>query len=311
MFRFKQFTIHQDRCPMKVGTDGVLLGAWVSVGESDLRILDVGTGTGLIALMLAQRTAAEQMPVPAHNSASQIPDCSFAQKIPVFCCSPQISPVDPDSAFLPYEALPLPLVAHSPATHSPAHFSVFAKNSSPQILGIDVDDVSQARENAAASPWGDRVAMIQCPVQEFNPAERFDLIVSNPPYFTESLTCPDPGRTTARHTVCLSFEELRDAALRLLTPAGRLAVVLPDAEAAHFIAVCRTQLTPIRRADVRTTPRHPVRRVLLEVMRDRYLAENPDAIPFPACTELIVGTGAHEEYTPEYRTLTRDFYLKF
>ena len=95
---------------MKVGTDGVLLGAWAGVRPSDRRILDVGTGTGLIALMMAQRAP---------------------------------------------EAL---------------------------ITGVDVEEVSQARENAAASPWGGRVAFVQCPVQEFAPDERFDLIVSNPPY---------------------------------------------------------------------------------------------------------------------------------
>lgn len=112
---------------MKVGTDGVLLGAWAGVRPSDRRILDVGTGTGLIALMMAQRAP---------------------------------------------EAL---------------------------ITGVDVEEVSQARENAAASPWGGRVAFVQCPVQEFAPDERFDLIVSNPPFFVDSLTCPTkaaPRRAT-------------------------------------------------------------------------------------------------------------------
>ena len=115
---------------MKVGTDGVLLGAWADAGADARRILDVGTGTGLIALMLAQRTAA------------------------------------------------LPGV---------------------RITGVDVDDVSQACENAAASPWAARVEFVQCPVQEYRPGERFDRIVSNPPYFVDSLTCPDAGRTTASH----------------------------------------------------------------------------------------------------------------
>ena len=106
---------------MKVGTDGVLLGAWAAVRPQDRRMLDIGTGTGLIALMLAQR---------------------------------------------------------APEAH---------------VTGVDIDDVGQARENAAASPWSGRVAFAQCPVQEFETPEPFDLIVSNPPFFVDSLTCPDRG----------------------------------------------------------------------------------------------------------------------
>ena len=106
---------------MKVGTDGVLLGAWAGVRPSDRRMLDIGTGTGLIALMLAQR---------------------------------------------------------APEAH---------------VTGVDIDDVGQARENAAASPWSGRVAFAQCPVQEFETPEPFDLIVSNPPFFVDSLTCPIGG----------------------------------------------------------------------------------------------------------------------
>lgn len=180
---------------MKVGTDGVLLGAWVSVRPSDRRILDIGTGTGLIALMMAQR-------VPG-----------------------------------------------------------------ARITGVDVEDISQARENADASPWGGRVAFVQCPVQEFAPQERFDLVVSNPPFFVGSLTCPDAGRTTARHAVRLPFGDLRDAVVRLLSDEGRFAVVLPADEAARFIGICRDVLLPVRRTDVRTTPRRAAKRVLLEFVR--------------------------------------------
>ena len=200
---------------MKVGTDGVLLGAWVSVRPSDRRILDIGSGTGLIALMMAQR-------VPG-----------------------------------------------------------------ARITGVDVEDISQARENADASPWGGRVAFVQCPVQEFAPQGKFDLVVSNPPFFVDSLTCPDAGRTTARHAV-----------------RGRFAVVLPADEAARFIGICRDVLLPVRRTDVRTTPRHAAKRVLLEFV-------HTSSAPAPDRTELVIGTGVHEQYTPEYRALTRDFYLKF
>lgn len=252
-FRFKQFTVRQNRCPMKVGTDGVLLGAWAAVRPQDRRMLDIGTGTGLIALMLAQR---------------------------------------------------------APEAH---------------VTGVDIDDVGQARENAAASPWSGRVAFAQCPVQEFETPEPFDLIVSNPPFFVDSLTCPDRGRTAARHAVHLPFGDLRDAVLRLLAPGGRFAVILPTAEAERFLAVCAGRLALVRRTDVRTTPRRPAKRALMEFVRaDRPAAPPADcsadrpadppadcSAAVPEVSELVVGTGEHECYTPEYRALTRDFYLKF
>lgn len=218
---------------MKVGTDGVLLGAWADVRPADRRLLDIGTGTGLIALMLAQRA--------------------------------------PEAT----------------------------------VTGVDIDDVSQARENGDASPWRDRLHFVQTPVQMFNPAERFDLIVSNPPFFDASLPSPDEGRTTARHTVSLTFSELCDAALRLLAPGGRLAVVLPCSEVRRFLLAAGGRLTTLRRTDVRTTPRRPVKRTLLELVR------TGDAECTPTTGELVIGTGEHEVYTPEYRALTGEFYLKF
>jgi len=151
MFRFKQFAVRQDRCPMKVGTDGVLLGAWAEVRPGDRRMLDVGTGTGLIALMLAQRSAA------------------------------WITAVD-----------------------------------------IDVECATQAAENFAASPWADRLDAVSVAVQRYDPVEKFDLIVSNPPYYVDSLLSPDEGRNTARHAAGLPFGELAAAVVRLLSPGGRL-----------------------------------------------------------------------------------------
>lgn len=232
-FRFKAFSIRQDQTPMKVGTDGVLLGAWVALNGTERRILDVGTGTGLIALMLAQRA--------------------------------------------PYAS----------------------------IVGVDVVDVGEARENADASPWAERLHFVQQAVQTFA-AEPFDLIVSNPPFFVESLLCPDAGRTQARHTVELPFDALRDAVVRLLAEQGRFAVVLPTVEAERFIALCEGVLQVVRRTEVRTTPRHAPKRVLLEFQR-------ADAVGVEPCrhAELMIGTGEHETYTEEYRRLTGDFYLKF
>ncbi|MEG2240512.1 MAG: methyltransferase domain-containing protein [Alistipes sp.] len=230
MFQFKQFTIRQDRCPMKVGTDAVLLGAWAEVRATDRHILDIGTGTGILALMLAQRSVAS-------------------------------------------------------------------------ITGIDISDVSQARENAADSAWSSRINFMQCAVQQFESIHSFDLIISNPPYFVASLLPPDAGRMAARHTTELPFEALRDAVLRLLSNEGHFALILPVAESARFESVCRGQLSAIRRTEVHTTLDTPVKRVLTEYARHATAHFEP--------TSLVIGTGTHEEYTAQYRNLTCDFYLKF
>ena len=232
VFRFKEFQITQSESAMKVGTDGVLLGAWVDIEAEDRRLLDIGTGTGVIALMLAQRA--------------------------------------------------------SEAT----------------IWGVDIESVEEARRNGERSPWGERLHFEQSPVQEFE-AEPFDLILSNPPFFVESLRCPDRGRTMARHAVALPFEALRDAVARLLKPEGRFALVLPTDEAARFVQIAHGVLRPIRRTRVRTTPRHPAKRCLME-----FVHEASERVAEPD-SELMIGTGEHETFTEEYRTLTRDFYLKF
>lgn len=231
-FRFKEFAIRQSDTPMKVGTDGVLLGAWTRIDGDEERILDIGTGTGVIALMMAQRT------------------------------------------------------------------------SQAEVVGVDIDSVEEARYSGDQSPWAARVRFLQTPIQAFQ-AEPFDLIVSNPPFFTESLKCPDRGRTMARHAVALPFEELRDAVARLLHKEGRFAFVLPLVEAEHFIRLCEGVLRPIRRTEVRTTPRHPAKRLLVEMVH-----ENASMRTF-TCDELMIGTGEHETYTEAYRALTCDFYLKF
>ncbi len=220
---------------MKVGTDGVLLGAWAAVRPADRRVLDIGTGTGVIALMMAQR---------------------------------------------------------APEAH---------------VSGIDVIDVAEARENAEASPWGPRLTFEQCAVQSFEAPAPFDLILSNPPFFTESLTCPDDGRTIARHAVTLSHEALCTAVLRLLAPNGHFAVILPVSEAERWFAICNGRLRLLRRTDVRTTPHRASKRLLLEFEPATASAEPTP----PVCDELVIGTGEHERYTPEYRALTGDFYLKF
>ena len=216
---------------MKVGTDGVLIGAWASVRADDRRILDVGTGTGLIALMLAQRA--------------------------------------PEA----------------------------------EIVGVEIEKESaaQARDNVAESPWSDRVEIEECAVQDFQPEQRFDLIVSNPPYFVDSLKCPDGSRNTARHTDTLSFAELMKAAERLIAPEGRLAVIVPAEAALSVIAAGNLHL--VRRCDVRTKPNAAPKRVMLEF--------SPRFEGAAVREELTIGDGTNGGYSPEYVALTREFYLKF
>ena len=155
-FAFKQFTVRHDRCAMKVGTDGVLLGAWTDLSHSR-RILDIGTGTGLIALMLAQR-----------------------------CMDARITAIDLDSAA-----------------------------------------VEQAQENIQASPWKDRIEALQQDICTYHPNGTFDTIVSNPPYFIDSLKCPDGQRSTARHTDTLDADRLIGKVSELLTSDGRFSIILP------------------------------------------------------------------------------------
>ena len=230
MFRFKQFTVCDERSAMKIGTDGVLLGAWADV-EGDDRILDVGTGTGLIALMLAQR------------------------------------------------------------------------NASAEIVGVDIshEAIDEARDNFARSPWTTRLSASLCDVCSYESADKFDHIVSNPPYFVDSLHSPDKLRTMARHTSSLKFEDLVASAVRLLKSEGRLSVILPTECAMQFRFVAFGRLWLHRQTDVVTKEGDTPRRTLMEFC----LTDKP---LMPAITTL---TMRHKDstYTDEYRHLTADFYI--
>ncbi|MBR4969588.1 MAG: methyltransferase [Alistipes sp.] len=229
-FRFKQFAVEQNDVAMKVGTDGVLLGAWADC-EGAKRILDIGTGTGVIALMLAQR------------------------------------------------------------------------NSQAAIHAVEIDETAtrRARSNFDLSPWAERLTVENCAVQEFTPAEKFDLIVSNPPYFVDSLLPPDAKRSTARHTHDLSFEELDKTVCRLLADEGRFALILPTAEFDRYLAI--TQLHLIRRCDMHPTTGAATKRVMAEFAK----CEAADA----KHETITIEQDKRGDYTAEYRALTKDFYLKF
>ncbi len=235
MFQFKKFSVEQDRTPMKVGTDGVLLGAWVAVDGSQRRILDIGTGTGLIALMLAQRS----------DSKCRI-DC----------------------------------------------------------VEIDSESAAQARENVARSEWGDRVTVYNSDIKSFEAEHKYDLIVSNPPYFVGSLHSPDVARSVARHTIDLSFRDLALSVVRLLNGGGRFALILPVEESKLFDAEALGRLGLVRRCEVLSREGGAAKRIMSEY---RLGGE----VGCEQIERLAIRGGSPADYTAEYRALTREFYLKF
>jgi tRNA1Val (adenine37-N6)-methyltransferase len=234
-FRFKQFTIRHDRSAMKVGTDGVLLGAWAGSNlntiSTPFKILDVGTGTGLIALMMAQR-------FPAAN-----------------------------------------------------------------IVGIDIDEASleQAKENVESTPFKARISIEKQDYSDINSfSNQFDLIVSNPPFYTEDTLGGNPARDKARHTTSLPFETLVENAAKLLTEEGLFSVIIPYQSAADFISICvANRLYLTRRLNIRSTERKPFNRVLLEFSMKIQ----------PSETNTLTLYDANNNRSPEYAQLTQDFYL--
>jgi tRNA1Val (adenine37-N6)-methyltransferase len=227
-FRFKQFTVYHDLCAMKVGVDGVLLGAWADYRDIKFA-LDVGTGSGLIALMLAQRS----------------------------------------------EAL---------------------------IHAIDIDESAckQAVINFNDSPFHNRLSVERIAFQDFSSSVRYDLIVSNPPYFSHSLKSPDVNRNLARHNDCLPLEILIRKSASLLSTHGKLAFILPfdTCDSAQTLAA-ENQLYLCRKTLVSSLQNRPPKRVLLEYsLIDCGRFEN----------SIYIGE-LKRTYSNEYRVLTEDFYL--
>ncbi len=232
-FNFKQFTINQDRCAFKVGTDGVLLGARADV--SGVRnILDIGTGTGLIALMLAQRSDAE------------------------------ITAIEPDR-----------------------------------------QSFEQARMNVRQSRWAERIIVINSDLQNYEPGEtRFDLIVTNPPFFTGSLKNPDNVKAAARHDIYLNYNDLLNGVLRLIGEKGRFVIILPFVEGNIFSGKAREYgLRCNKILKIKPLPASPVKRLILT-----FSGHQHDIIEDE---ELIIENGRRHEFTDDYKNLTRDFYLDF
>jgi tRNA1Val (adenine37-N6)-methyltransferase len=239
-FEFKEFTIHQDRTAMKIGTDGVLLGAWASLAHQPFSILDIGTGTGVIALMLAQRSNAELI----------------------------------------------------------------------DALEIDEDAYEQAVDNFENSHWGDRLFCYHAAFDEFveemqeegmEEEEKYDLLISNPPFYSADYSSGDAKRDQARFAEALPFEELLEGVSLLLSKRGVFSVIIPYAEEDKFRYLAADYgLFPQRITRVKGTPESELKRSLLELS---FLEGKPEV------DELVIETARHQ-YTPEYIELVKEFYLK-
>lgn len=218
---------------MKVGTDGVLLGAWANCEESK-NVLDIGTGTGLIALMIAQRS-----------------------------------------------------------------------NATIDAIEIDNEASGQALENVEKSPWSERVNILNRSFQDFSESitPKYDLIVTNPPYFQNSLFTPDQKRTDARHNSNLQLEELLVGSKKLLNHHGVLSIILPYLEGNMFILrASEFDLYCVRQTNVLSKPNREPKRLLLEFMQvKKPLVEQ----------EIIIELNKRHEYSEAYKNLTKDFYLSF
>ena len=235
-FQFKEFSVNQDKTAMKIGTDAVLLGAWCSVGHYPDTVLDVGSGTGVIALQLAQRIDA--MTIDA--------------------------------------------------------------------VELDENAYEQTVENFEQSDWGDRLFCYNASFQEFSDElaedeEVYDLIISNPPFYTDDFQSDDIARNKARFETSLPFNELLAGVAKIISEEGVFAVVLPFKEEESFVELAnQNNLNLNRVCRVKGNPESEVKRSLMEFsLEDKSLLEE----------ELTIEISRHN-YTPEYIELTKDFYLK-
>lgn len=234
-FQFKKFSVKQDKCAMKVGTDGVLLGAWTPLTNNPYNILDIGSGTGLISLMLAQR-----------------------------CFSEQIDAIE-----------------------------------------IDDEAYEQCVENFENSNWGDRLfcyhASFQEFVQEMYEEEAYDLIVSNPPFYTSQYKSDNEQRDLARFEDALPFDHLLHGSSLLLSENGIFSTIIPFQEEENFVQkAAHFNLFPFKLTRVKGTPASEIKRSLIAFSKNKNTCE---------ITELIIENSRHN-YTEAYIELTQEFYLK-
>lgn len=232
-FTFKQFAVQQDRCAMKIGTDGVLLGAWVSVEHNPYNILDIGAGTGILSLMMAQRTNAVQI----------------------------------------------------------------------EAIEIDDDAFEQCAENFENSPWNDRLFCFHASLLEYIEAvdEKFDLIICNPPFYSEDYKTQETSRNLARFSDAMPLEHIIFAVINFLSDQGKFSIIIPYKEEQKYIEEASLiNLFPNRILHVKGNPTSNIKRSLIE-----FSYHESDI----KISELIIETDRHQ-YTDAYINLTKDFYLK-
>lgn len=232
-FQFKQFSISQDRCAMKVGTDGVLLGAWADVRDSKM-ILDIGTGTGVIAIMLAQR------------------------------------------------------------------------NEKAKVHGVEIEEQAyqQAQENMENSAFSERLTSFHIDIQTYMRVtdRKYDLIVSNPPFFTGGTLSATQDKMNVRHTVKLPHGDLLLAVKHLLNPKGKFCVILPLIEGLRFKELAeRAGLFCTKMTEVRPKAEKAVERLLLQF-------ENQGNMMLQNQLIIQAKDGRHD-FTEEYTALVKDFYI--
>lgn len=234
-FTFKQFFVAHDRCEMKVGTDSILLGAWADVSDITGKILDIGSGSGLLALMLAQRTT-----------------------------------------------------------------------DSVQIDAVELDDNAalQATENFAQSPWASRMALHHSALQSFaaQTPSRYDLIITNPPYYQPGVECRNASRGTARYTSELSHQTLLKHARTLASDKGKMAVVLPCDISVDFIELAaREGWFLLQHTEVTEFAHRAAHRALMLFGLEPALQQS----------DRLIIRDEHNAYSNDFRELTKAFYLFF
>lgn len=233
-FKFKQFGVNDDKCAMKIGTDGVLLGAWCNISSSH-DVLDIGSGSGLISLMIAQRCNA-------------------------------------------------------------------------LITGVEIDSfaVEQSIENINSSPWNDRISIVNNNFIEWaqneSLFEKFDHIVSNPPFFNSGPTAPSSTRAIARHENSLGYEQLIKLSVPLLTSEGKISIISPIERKEDIIYYCELYRLSISHLTLISPKSNtPPNRILWEISK----------LKLPTVQEHIFIRNESNQYSTEYTALTKDFYLNF
>jgi tRNA1Val (adenine37-N6)-methyltransferase len=230
-FTFKQFHINDDKCGMKVGTDSILLGSIVQVNAND-RILDIGSGSGLLSLMMAQRIQGKGT-----------------------------------------------------------------------VIGVEIDEtaVAQSKQNVVDSPWHETVNVMQTDINQYDVDLPFDVIISNPPYFNNSLLGPAKARNTARHSQLLTQQQLLGNASRLLSDTGQFWLVLPVEQAKQLISQSETSALQLNQlCQVFTRQGKPVHRYIMSFGKF--------SVDEVAKSEIDVYDGDNQ-YSRQFIALTRNFYL--